>query len=272
MGARAIQCAAQWRAGKMAVGGQGPVFSRVRRPYGSSALTLCLLVTVGCSNMSANNEPAVTEAAALTGDASLRMVRELPAPQTVTEASEARIVANDLLQIDVFQVQDLSREVRVGGDGDISLPLIGKVAAAGRTAGELEHALEATYGATYLNSPEISVVQKESIGSRITMDGQFTRTGLYPSGAQSTLLQMVAQAGGLTGIGDDQRVYVYRQAASGRQVASFSISAIRAGKRADPRLYGGDVVVAFASGSKVALQNLKEALGLASSASRLAIL
>lgn len=230
-------------------------------------------MTLGACNGSSSSvdtaELAATQAAG--GDANLRVVKELPTPQNVTSASETKIAQNDLLQIDVFQVQDLNREVRVGGDGNISLPLIGSIQAAGKTTGELEQALEARYGASYLQSPEISVFQKESFGSRITLDGQFLKPGVYPSTAQSTLLQMVAQGGGLTPMADEKKVFVYRDSGSGRQVANYSIADIRSGKRRDPKLYGGDVVVVFTSSSKVAFQNLKEALGVASNATRLAV-
>lgn len=242
-----------------------------RMNFTSLALALALAIA-GCNGGSASlNAADVSATQATGGDSSLRVVKELPAPQNVTSASETKIAQNDLLQIDVFQVQDLNREVRVGGDGNISLPLIGNVQAAGKTTGELEQTLEARYGASYLQSPEISVFQKESFGSRITLDGEFQKPGIYPSSAQSTLLQMVAQGGGLSKLADEKKVYIYRDAGTGRQVANYSIADIRAGKRADPKLYGGDVVVVFTSSGKIALQNLKDALGVASSATRLAV-
>lgn len=234
---------------------------------------MAMSIAAGCNSGGAPLQAAdVPAAQASGGDANLKVVRDLPAPQNVNAASETKIAANDLLKIDVFQVADLNREVRVGGDGNISLPLIGNVQAAGKTTGELESNLEARYGASYLQSPEISVFQKEAFGSRITLDGQFEKPGIYPSTAQSTLLQMVAQAGGLTKLADDKKVYIYRDTGNGsRQVANYSIADIRAGNRADPKLYGGDVVVVFTSSGKVAFQNLKDALGVASSASRLAV-
>lgn len=228
---------------------------------------------VGCNSSGASLESAGTSQATSggAGDPNLRVVRDLPPPKNVTSASETKIAANDLIKIDVFQVPDLNREVRVGGDGNISLPLVGNVQAAGKTAGELEQTLKARYGASYLNSPEISVFLRESYGSRITLDGQFKKPGVYPSSAQSTLLELVAQGGGLSDLADDKKVYIYRDSGSGRQVANYSIADVRAGKRSDPRLYGGDVVVVFTSSNKVALQNLKDALGVASSAARLAV-
>jgi polysaccharide export outer membrane protein len=246
----------------------------VRAATARYVLAAALISLTGCNSDSSVSAVAPTSASAVTsagGDASLRVVKDLPPPQNITAASETKISQNDLLQIDVFQVQDLNREVRVGGDGNISLPLIGNVQAAGKTTAELERTLESRYGASYLQSPDISVFQKEAFGSRITLDGEFQKPGIYPSTAQSTLLQMVAQGGGLTKLADEKKVYIYRDVGSGRQVANYSIADIRAGKRADPKLYGGDVVVVFTSSGKIALQNLKDALGVASSASRLAV-
>lgn len=241
--------------------------------WGAASIVIAVAACVsGCTtDRSSTSGSDLTSAHATIGDAELRVVTDLPAPADMASSSDTKIAPNDLLQINVFQVADLNREVRVGGDGAISLPLIGSLMAAGKTTTELEEALEAGYGATYLRSPEIAVFRKESLGSRITLDGQFMRPGLYQSTAQSTLLQLVAEAGGMTRMADETKVYVYRRIGASRQVANYSVKDIRTGRRADPKLHGGDVVVAFTSSSKVAFQNLKEALGMASSASRLAV-
>ena len=65
-------------------------------------------------------------------------------------------------------------------------------------------------------------------------------------------------------------MFLFRPYGDDRLVTSVDVRAIRGGKRDDPRVFGGDTVVVFSSAGKVALQNLKEALGVASSASRLA--
>ena len=200
----------------------------------------------------------------------LQVVQFLPPPASAGSGNDALISADDVLDIDVFQVDDLDRTVRVESNCTISLPLVGEVKAAGLTLSQLERSLKARYGQNYLPSPEISVFMKESAGQKVTMEGQFLKPGIYPTNSRSSLLQTVSQAGGLTQLADEDKIFVYRTYPEGKKVANYSIANIRKGAVRDPRIYGSDVVVAFTSGAKVARQNLKEALGLAVSATRIA--
>lgn len=200
----------------------------------------------------------------------LRVVSYLPPPEKSGSSAGQRIFPNDILEIDVFKVDELDRTIRVEPSGNVSMPLIGTVRAAGLTVIEFERSLERKYSAKYLQGAEITVFMKESFGLRLTMDGEFKRPGIYPGTSQTTLMQAVAQAGGLTALADEQKLYVFRQYPGGKRVANYSISAIRNGKKVDPKLYGGDIIVAFASKSKIATQNLRQALGIASSAVRVA--
>ena len=195
----------------------------------------------------------------------------MPPPKNTRQGADQLVSENDLLEIDVFQVDDLDRTVRVDSNGRITMPLIGSIQAAGKTIPAVETELERIYGAKYLQSPEITIFMKESSGQRMTLDGQFNKPGIYPTSTSSSLVQAVAQAGGFTKIADESKLYVFRQFGKTKLVANYSIKDIRTGKKPDPRLFGGDIVVAFTSSSKVAINNLKSALGVASSAARLAV-
>lgn len=239
------------------------------------ALSLCTIMLIsGCNGTSSNTlsstsiTPTGGRAQVGTTDSDLKIVDILPPPENLGDGVSRNISINDVLEVDVFQVNDLDRTVTVEANGEISVPLIGAVKAAGLTLPELERELERRYNKNYLQSAEISVFMKESFGQRITLDGQFTKPGIYPASSQTTLLQAVAQAGGLTPLSDERRVFVYRKYSTGRKVANYSIRDIRAGNKPDPKLYGGDVIVAFTSKSKIAAQNLRQALGIATSATR----
>lgn len=250
-------------------------FWRAVRDHGPVGLTLavCLLTAAcqssGTSSRAGLHTGSIQPQAAGTGD--LTMVAALAEPNQQSGGSnDVKISQNDLLKVDVFQVDDLDRTVRVDSAGMISLPLVGQVRAAGSTGPELERVLEKKFGAKYLQSPEITVFVEESYGQRVTMDGEFNKPGIYPISSNTTLLQAVAQAGGLTRLADEGKIYVYRQQGGGQQVANYSIAEIRNGNKTDPQLRGGDVVVSFTSGTKIAMDNLRQALGLAVSASRVA--
>jgi polysaccharide export outer membrane protein len=226
----------------------------------------------GCNNTTGSLQAGDLISSSLGGEpGNLKVVAVLPPPENTRQGADQLISENDLLEIDVFQVDDLDRTVRVDSNGRITMPLIGAIQAAGKTIPTVEQDLERIYGVKYLQSPEITVFMKESSGQRMTLDGQFNKPGIYQTTTSSSLLQAVAQASGFTSLADETKVYVFRQFGETKLVANYSITDIRNGKKSDPRLFGGDIVVAFTSSSKVALNNLKSALGIASSAARLAV-
>ncbi|AMY00684.1 polysaccharide biosynthesis/export family protein [Mesorhizobium ciceri] len=208
----------------------------------------------------------------LSGGGALKIVKDLPAPQNSQNGSEQPLSPNDVLEVDVFQVDNLNRTVQVDAGGQISLPLIGTVMAAGKTVRQLEKEIEAAYSANYLQSPDVTIFIKESIGQRITVDGEVNKAGIYPVSSNASLIDAVALAGGFNTIGDAGKVFVYRNIGQNTLVANYNVENIRAGKSRNPRIYGGDKVVVFPSKSKIALNNLKDALGVASTAVRIGVL
>jgi polysaccharide biosynthesis/export protein len=222
------------------------------------------MATASTSMAAQASADEIRPGAALDG---MQIVSALPEPDgTVSDA----IQPNDVLEVIVFQVDDLNRTVSVDDRGMIALPLVGTLPAAGQTPRQLEATLRGAYGSNYLQNPEISVLVKESPNQVVTMEGEFRKPGAVPVTTQSSLLRAIAASGGLTEIADENKLFVSRRIGERTLVASYSIGKIRNGTAADPRVFGGDVVIAFASGSRVAMRNLREVLGLATSASGLA--
>jgi len=235
-----------------------------------SPLILLCLGLAACGGNSASTSalgiadpselPAENSGAA--GD-NLRLVSTLPAPPPTEDGSFQTIAENDLLKVEVFQVSQLNRTVEVDSRGQISLPLIGEVEAAGLSPRGLEKRIEDLYGANYLQAPEVTVFVEESDSQRVTINSDAGRSGVYPVTASSTLLNTISQAGGLRNVADQSRIYVFRDYGSEKLVAQYNVKNIRLGVDPDPRIYGGDVVIVFASSRKVAMRNLREMLGLA---------
>lgn len=239
------------------------------------AMSGCTSAATGPSETSGVSSDALaiaSNASSPAADGELRVVDELPAPSNTGGGADQPLSANDVIEVDVFQVDDLDRTVQIDSSGQISLPLVGAVAAAGKTVRVLEQELEGRYGANYLQAPEITIFVKESSGQRVTVDGEVVKAGIYPVSSRSTLLEVIAVAGGFREVADATKVYVFRDIDGAKVVAHYDVNAIRGGKRGDPRIYGGDVIVIFPSKGKMAVRNLKEALGLASGAARLAVI
>lgn len=169
---------------------------------------------------------------------------------------EYRIGPSDLLSVTVFQIEDLDREVRVNNAGQISLPLIGAIDAAGKTVNELETQIASRYAARYLQNPQVSVFVKEFASQRVTVGGAVDKPGIFPMTSSLTLLQALALAGGLDDIASERNVIVFRIAGGTRQFARFDVEAIREGRNPDPEIMGEDVIMVDTSTGKVALQNL----------------
>jgi polysaccharide biosynthesis/export protein len=110
------------------------------------------------------------------------------------------IGTGDLLHIDVFDVPELSREVRVGDAGDISYPLIpGKIQASGLTPFELEGKIEQLLIENGLVShPQVSVFVKEQNSQPVSIVGAVQRTMVYQVIRPTTLLEVLSAAGGIT--------------------------------------------------------------------------
>ncbi len=180
-------------------------------------------------------------------------------PQPPPAASAEYLLSpGDLLDISVFQVPDLTKEVQVDAAGQISLPLIGDVHAAGKTAHALETEIATKLQAKYLQSPQVSVFVKNAAGEQVTITGAVNRPGVYPIVGQMSLIQALALSGDLNEVGDPGAVRVFRQTDGSRVVAKFNIDDIRSGKAADPSLYAGDTVVVDSSGSRTAWKNAKD--------------
>jgi len=170
------------------------------------------------------------------------------------DRSEYRIGPQDLLTITVFQIKDLDREVRVNNAGQISLPLVGAVNAAGRTVGELEQDIATRYRAHYLQDPQITVFVKEFASQRVTVNGAVKKTGIFPMTSRLSLLQAVSLAEGLSDTANEHNVVVFRRAGGKRLVARFDLQAIRDGRDDDPEILADDVIVVDESAGEIWLK------------------
>jgi polysaccharide export outer membrane protein len=177
--------------------------------------------------------------------------------------SAYKIGPQDVLEITVFKVPDLTRSVQVADSGSINLPLVGEVPAAGKTAQDIERDLTARLGAKYLQSPQVGVFVKEFNSQRVTVEGAVRKPGVYPVRGKTTLLQFIALAEGLDRDTASSNAVVFRQSAGGRSAARFNIDDINGGKAEDPVIEQGDVIVVDTSQSKMAFSYFTKALPVA---------
>ncbi|MBI1649594.1 sugar transporter [Hyphomicrobium sulfonivorans] len=170
-------------------------------------------------------------------------------------SSGYKVGPQDVLEISVFKVPELSRSVQVADAGSINLPLVGEVDAAGKTARDLEQELTRKLGDKYLQSPQVTVFVKEYNSRRVTIEGAVKKPGVYPIRDRASLLQFISIAEGLTELADTE-IVVFRQGGGQKSVARFDLDDIRGGKTADPDIRDGDLIVVNTSSTKTVYQNL----------------
>ena len=172
----------------------------------------------------------------------------------------------DVLDISVFKVPDLTKTVQVAEDGTINYPLLGDVHAAAQTAKELEQDLAKKLDHKYVRDPQVTVIIAQYNSQRVTVTGSVKSSGVYGIKGRTSLMQLMAMAGGIddnTASGD---VVIFRTIDGVRSAARFDTDKIKAGTAEDPELQPGDVVVVDTSATKLALQNIMRVLPIATAA------
>jgi len=111
-------------------------------------------------------------------------------------ASDYLIGPEDLLDINIFQVEELKHEVRVSAQGMIKLPLIEPIKAEGITVAQLEKKIGKSYD-KFLEEPMVSVFVKEYRSQQIAVLGAVKEPMVYYIQGQRYLLDMLSMAGGL---------------------------------------------------------------------------
>jgi polysaccharide export outer membrane protein len=205
-----------------------------RRPRGAFFVLTALvaLALTGCGGARARSpEAARADRASLPGG--------IPPADFRTAALNSRILSQaspagteedlpvgpgDLIQVSVFEVKELSDiKVRVPLRGAITLPLLGAIPAAGRTAVQLEQDIRGRLQEKYMHDPQVSVFVVEPKSQRISVIGAVRRGGIYPMTSRLRLADALALAEGLS---DDADHVIYLV----RRVPAGTVAMVEAGQ------------------------------------------
>ena len=153
------------------------------------------------------------------------------------------IVPGDILQVRVFNQDQLSTRARVRSDGKITLPLLNDVTAIGLTPVELGKQLHDGLR-SFVKDPLVTVSVEESGPPSVYVIGEVVKPGAYALDRASGVLSALVNAGGLTQDASTDRIFVLRQAPSAVRIR-FSYEALvrLAGRAPAFRLRPGDIVV-----------------------------
>jgi polysaccharide export outer membrane protein len=132
-----------------------------------------------------------------------------PAAAASTAPAGYVIGAEDVLSIVFWRNQDMSAEVAVRPDGRISLPLINEVLAAGLTPEALRTTL-VTAAEKFMESPTVTVVVKQINSRKVSITGMVNKPGQYQITNGTSVIQLIAMAGGLLEYAEADNISVIR--------------------------------------------------------------
>ena len=160
-------------------------------------------------------------------------------------APDYRLVSGDKLRIEVYKDAQLSQSLQIRPDGKITLPLLGDIPAAGRTAVELRDAIAGSLE-EYIAKPVVTVIVTETTPQVVYVTGEFNKHGaLALVNGQMSIIQAIAMAGGFTDFANKKDIRVLRKNSTGMQTLRFNYKdAIDEDNRREPlALLPGDTVV-----------------------------
>jgi polysaccharide biosynthesis/export protein len=155
------------------------------------------------------------------------------------------IGVDDVLSILFWRDKDLSApDITVRPDGKITLPLLNDVQAAGLSPEQLRDAVLAA-ALKYVEDPNPTVIVKEIKSRKVFITGQVEKPGPYPLNGPTTILQLIATAGGLRDFADGKNISVMRNQQGHPVVFPFSYPDLLKKKNLDQNivLQPGDTVV-----------------------------
>jgi polysaccharide biosynthesis/export protein len=163
--------------------------------------------------------------------------------EAAKDAQPYRIGADDEIEIVVWNQPQLSGKVVVASDGTISMPLIGRVMAAGQTPEQLKADLEKRY-ARYVHDPNATVRISDAASHVFYVVGEVNKPGAYKLHSGEVLSQALAEAGGLGEFADPSKIRILRHEETETVVLTVNYNLVRSGGdvSADVPVEPGDTV------------------------------
>jgi polysaccharide export outer membrane protein len=229
------------------------------------ALVVVLLCGVSlawsANSLSPEQQPSDSGASSGGGMAAMPLTPGAGSGSVAVSTSDYVIGPSDLLEIDVFQVDELSGTERVNSSGYIKMPLIGSVKVAGLSREQAEDLIAALYSVEYLQDPQVNIDIAEYVSHQITVLGSVAVPGVYPLKGKTTLLQALAMAGGAGQLADQEQIVVFRTDKAGAVIGYVvNMEQILAGTKVDPEIIGNDKIVVPESGSKSFIKGVSDTL------------
>ena len=164
-------------------------------------------------------------------------------PPVAAAAADYHLQREDVVDVQVWKEPALSAAAPVRPDGKITVPMVGEVAAEGRTARELQDEI-AERLRPFVPAPAVTVIVREVKAGRFFVLGEVTHPGAYPIAHGLTVLEAMALAGGPTEFARTSRMLLMRPQGAGRSPSRIRVSLgdIVSGRLPPVQLLAGDTL------------------------------
>jgi polysaccharide export outer membrane protein len=165
-------------------------------------------------------------------------------PDSLALADEYRVQPGDVLEVSVWKEQELEADVLVRSDGGLSFPLVGDVAARGKTIGTLRGEITERLK-RYIPNPVVSIAVKAIGGNRIYVIGKVQRPGEFPFVRPLDVMQALSLAGGATSFAALNDIVILRRDDGRLRAIPFRYGEVERGRELAQNivLQSGDTVV-----------------------------
>ena len=163
------------------------------------SLILCLLAFLPAPVFSEEKQPETGNKGYLAGGPKAAASAPAPAVEEEywTRPLEYHIGNGDVIEISVWDIAELSKDITVRPDGKISYPLIGEVDVYGLSMNQLNDELTKKFS-VYVRHPQVTVILKKFEGKSVFVLGEVKSPGVYKYGGQIRLIEAISVAGGFT--------------------------------------------------------------------------
>ena len=166
------------------------------------------------------------------------------AAKTASPSATIKIGPGDLLEITVFDVPEMTQQVRVGADGKVELELIGNTALAGLTAQEAAKTIARELrDQKFLLHPQVNVMVKEFASQGVSVMGEVQHPGVYQVLGPRSVIDVISMAGGLTNVADTRITVKRRSGTEDKVTVKLKTDDPDTSLSNDVEIYPGDLVL-----------------------------
>ena len=142
-------------------------------------------------------------------------------PTVASNATDYKLVVGDKLRVEVYRDPQMSQNLQIRPDGKITLPLVGDVAAAGKTPAALRDSLTTSLK-EFMTNPVVTVIVVEAQPQTVSVIGEVNGPGTHPIKGETTVIEALAMAGGFKDFANTKNIIIQRATPTGVKSIKFN--------------------------------------------------